>query len=223
MTGISLKRHSALKLAVVAAASLTGLTGAAKGDIILTQVSGPTAVAGGYTFTYDAVLSFDGELTTTSPFAQFGTLYDDSTTPLTVSNVTGDLATDFTFSQSLTNTPALNSTPTDSSSYDNVRFTFTGSPTGGPTTIFGSPFNVGSTQIGTNPVDLGQFTITSPYSTETQVSFDGESTASYGTTAGSEQGNNGFTTAPRGAVPEPASLAVLAIAGVTALGRRRRA
>jgi len=185
----------------------------AKADIITTLSSITADPSGGYDFTYNVNLTNNEELMNPNPNVnpQFGTLYDVSSSALTLKNVTGFLATDFTFAWSLTNTPAYKTTPTDSSSLYNLRWTFTAPST----TIVGGllPPPPG----GTADVDLGNFTLLSPYNSWAYENFDGQAIKSFGAASGTITGNIGLDRVPTGVVPEPASMLLMG-AGLFALG-----
>ena len=207
-----------------AVASVMVLLGAARqshADIITTLVGSPVQSGNQYLYTYDVELSFDSQIAPNMPMPEFGTLYDYSNQLPAVQNVTGDLLADFAFTYSLTNTAAYKVAPTDSSALYNIRFTYTGN-----TTLVGAPYDVviggNSVQVGTNLLDLGQFTLTSPTNITQSAFYDGQSFNSFGASAGTPQGNVGSTVVPA-PVPEPTCLGILGIGAFGLLGRRRRA
>ncbi|MGA8026387.1 MAG: hypothetical protein WB992_04525, partial [Bryobacteraceae bacterium] len=168
----------------------------ARADILTSLVSVTPDPSGGSDFTYDVVLTNSEELMNPNPNVnpQFGTIYDVSSNKLALKDVTGDLKSDFTFSWALTNTAAYKTDPTDSASLYNLRWTFT-APAG--TTLSGG-------------VDLGEFTLLSPYKDVTAQNFDGQAIKSGGMFAGSITGNIGIVGVPTGAVvPEPASMLLI--------------
>jgi hypothetical protein len=223
--------------AVAAGLGLANAAESAKADIIITQASplnggtpGVSNGVSGYFFTYDALLSFNSELTNSNvSYPSFTTLYDAGVGTVAVNTASGSyLSKDFTLTEQPVSTPAYRSTPTDSPTLTNLRFTFTGAVdstiVGGAYNIFPVPGNTStSVQIGTMPVDLGEFTIFSTSDTETYESFDGQSVTAYGSAQYAEQGNNSTTTVPFVSVPEPASLALIGMAGTALLARRRKA
>jgi hypothetical protein len=223
---------------VVAGLGFVGTAGSAKADIIITQTSplngGTPGVyngVSGYWFTYDALLSFNSELTnntTNAPYGGFTTLYDAGVGNVPVNRSAGSyLAKDFTLTEPMVSPAAYRSTPTDAPTLTNLLFTFTGAtdPTivGGPYLVYPIAGNTStSIQVGTMPVDLGQFQIFSTSDIENYVSFDGQSSTAFGSAVYAEQGNNSTTTVPS-TVPEPASLALIGMAGTALLARRRKA
>jgi hypothetical protein len=220
---MQLGRSAKLSCLIGSAALALGVAGSARADIITTLVGSPVQSGNQYLWTYDVELSFDSMLTPGQSMAQFGTLYDASKTTPVIENVTGDLASDFTFSFPLVAPAAYNVSPTDNPSLYDVRYTYNNSV--GTPTLEGLPYDVTigsqSIEVGTNLLDLGQFTLVSPSNAEVLTNYDGESFNSFGSAAGTPQGNLGFTDVPT-AVPEPASLSAMGLTVVGLLGRRRR-
>jgi hypothetical protein len=163
---------------------------------------------GGFNFTYQAVLSGQQDIDT-SINPGFGTVYDFGPVKGTIT-ATGLLASAFTFSTNLMNTPAMGTVPTDNPTLLNVRFTDT------------------STDIAAN-TSLGTFTVDSPLGPNTDlVSFDGQSTKDVPGIPGDDTpiGNIGMTAAPAG-VPGPTVGAglpglIATCVGLLALSRLRR-
>ncbi len=179
-------------------------TQTAKADII-TSLAGQSASGGMYNYTFSVLLTGDEEVNTSLPYAQFGTLYDLSTSSVSPTNVTGLLATDFTFASAPTNTNAYLTTVPDSATSWNLRYTFNGSPI-------------------TGPQALGTFMVSLPTALPSMVFYDGEAGKSTGT-PGNETGNAGSISisSPSSGVPEPASILLMGggLLGIGFIGRRR--
>lgn len=189
---------TALAFATIAAVS----TQTAKADII-TSLASQSSSGGMYNYTFSVLLTGDEEVSPSLGYAQFGTLYDLSTSSVSWSNVTGLLATDFSFNSAATNTSAYLTSAPDSASSWNLRYTYTGSAT-----LAG-------------PQMLGDFTISLPTQLPSMIFYDGEAGKSTGT-PGNETGNVGSINIPSTAgAPEPATILLLG-GGLLGIGFVRR-
>ncbi len=187
---------------------------AAKADIITQLVSdaagtgapGSCAI-GDFCYVYDVMLTVGQTIGVGSSWAEFGTIYDVSAAPVVAVDVTGDLATSFAFTSSLTNTAAHLQGPADSATLYNLRYTYNESaPLGGLGTF----------------VDLGTFEIDSTGAPSILGgNYDGQATNVSNST---EDGNVGEITVPgTAAAPEPASMALMggALVALGLLGKKR--
>jgi hypothetical protein len=97
----------------------------AQASIILALDGSPKAVAGGFDYTYDATLSVDQQLNTSTGIANFFTLYDFGATSLV--GTTGNLSNGWSFATDLNETsPAQAENPNNNPLIDDVRATYTG-------------------------------------------------------------------------------------------------
>jgi hypothetical protein len=181
-------------------------TGVAQANIV-TTLTGAVNVAGGSQWTYDVTI--DALQTGSNPPGAFFTLYDFGLQ--TLFGTTGSLTTAWIYSMQAFSTPASLVTPTD-------------------TALLNAHFDLGVGFSIPGPMDLGTFTLFSPFSAPgvpcnpavcRVVNFDGQATLG---ASGLPQGNIGFTFAP---VPGPILGAGLpgllaACGGLLALARRRR-
>jgi len=191
---------TALAFATLAAVS----TQTAKADII-TSLASQSSSGGMYNYTFSVLLTGDEEVNTSLGYSQFGTLYDLSSSSVSVMNVTGLLASDFSFSSSATNTAAYLTSAPDSGSSWNLRYTYTGA--------------MNSSLTG--PQMLGEFTVSLPTQLASMVFYDGEAGKSTGT-PGNETGNVGSINIPAtSGAPEPATILLLG-GGLLAIGFARR-
>jgi len=152
---------------------------------IITALSAPpVAVSGGFAYTYSATLS-DGQEIDTSVAPAFGTVYDFGPIIGSITS-TGLLSTIFTFSTSLTNTPAYQTAPIDNPALTNIRFTDT------------------TVDVLVNSI-LGTFTVVSPFGPNTIfASSDGQAVNAFN---GKELGNVSSVSVPSASpVPVPAAL-----------------
>jgi hypothetical protein len=202
---------------------------------IMTSLTGVTAdSSGGYDFNYQVDLTNNEELAASSSWAQFGTIYDVSSSMIgntasgnnvylkSVNYVApGVSSSNVSWSSSKTDTPSV-ANITQSGMYD-LRFTF----------------NPGSTVVGASTANgtadimpLFTFVLWSPTNTvitpcATCFNADGEATSSYGVTAGQETINAKTVGTPgmMAGVPEPASILLLGsgLLGIGFIGRRRSA
>jgi hypothetical protein len=169
--------------------------GASRADLTTTFIS-VTPTSGGFDWRYrvdlDSIQSIDPTKTT-----NFVTIYDFGPNHLILG------LPNFSYSSTLTNTPAFETTPVDNPTILNVRFTYTGSA------IIGGP------------MQIGFFDLFSTVGLSQRVSTDGQAIQNEGETV---RGNVSTTLAP---VPLPAAGAglpglVAACGGLLALARRRR-
>jgi hypothetical protein len=208
-------RASANAVAFAAVVGCLAFSGAPARADIITSLSGLAAAdgTGGWLYTYTASLAgqqnaqpvaFGG---TAGVGIAFGTVYDFGPlkSPITA---TGLLATNFTFSTSLTNTPAVGTLPVDNPNVLNIRFTDTAANI--PANTF-----------------LGTFTANSASGPNTVLSyFDGQAAKDAPGTLEDDTliGNIGRISVPAAAaVPEPLSLALLGMGllGVALSGWRK--
>ena len=188
---------------VIAAILLTISAHPAKADIVTTLVGSPVADLAnhGYDYTYDVTLTNNEQLSTANRNVtpQFATLYGLAASQAKIVNVTGLLATDFSFTWSPTGSSTYSATPAASPLY-NLRYTFTASNT--------------TLSSGLSSIDLGQFTVVSPYVNTTYQSYDGSALKTNGPASGMLVRNIGLTLvplSPLAPVPEPASMALMTI------------
>ncbi len=118
---------------VVLGAVLTILsTPSAKADIVTSLVGAPVADSAnhGYDYTYDVQLTNNEQLSTVNRNVtpQYATLYGLAASQPKILNVTGLLASDFSFTWSAAGSSTYSTTPAASALY-NVRYTFTASNT----------------------------------------------------------------------------------------------
>lgn len=178
-----------LKSILTAAGLFIAVGSTARADIIVTLTGAPTAVVGGYDWTYQAQLTSAETLPVGT--TGFFTVNDVSNTPVVLQSTTGDLTTDFSYNSSLTNLPAFNTSPPDSATLYNMQFQFIGA------TALSGP--VGS------PLILGDFTIKTTSNVSQVLTYDGQATS---TDLNTLDGNNGPVLGPTlvSPVPEPASI-----------------
>ena len=190
-----------IALALSTTAAMLGSPASAN---IITSLVSITPSGSGFNWTYSASLAGTQDIEQAVNNG-FGTLYDIGT----VSSLTrtGLLSTDFSFSQSLTNTAATGTAPTDSASILNLRYIDT------------------TTDIAASSA-LGTFTFFTLVSGSHLTNFDGQ--AALDTVGGSDDtpsGNIGFISAPNAsATPVPAALPLFAsgLLGLWAYGRKRK-
>lgn len=187
-----------MKRTLLGAALALSFAGAAQADIIPTFVS-TTAVAGGFDWTYRAIVSQDER----ADAGNFFTLYDF----VGFTGITS-AAAGFAGSSALVGPTPAGVLPPDNPTIANVTFTRTGA------TI-------------TGPSDLGLFTIRSTVGTAGTGTFTAQATRSTGPQAGTPIANiglNSITLPGVTPVPEPTTWGLLA-GGLAVLGwmARRRA
>ena len=209
---------------LLAATALLSLVaaGSARADIITAlngfgtlPNNGVVAVAGGFAYTYNVELTGQQQLDpATSDSTEFGTVYDFG--PVIGSITTTGVMSQFNFTLANLNTPANQTTPTDSAALQNIRFTYTGSNA----YAVDNTTNANSIILAARPDNLGTFTVVSPFGpTLGAIQYDGQ--ARKGTTD-TITGNVGSTFGPSN-VPEPASLVLIAVGATGAfLARHRR-
>jgi len=108
--------------------------------------------------------------------------------------------TEFSFSSTLTNTPAFDTGPTDNASAYNLRYTYIES-----NGVKGNP-------IGGSQVDLGDFEIDSTAAPTATGSYDGEATNVSNSTEDGNVGSvivPGVVPPPPSGVPEPATMVLM--------------
>ncbi len=205
----------AVRLALLAALAAAARPGAAHASIITALSGTPVAVTGGYAYTYNVELTGDQQLDPAGASPEFGTVYDFGPILGSVTE-TGLLSTVFAFTTAATNTPANLTTPTDSPSLTNIRFTYDGSQGYyvNTTTL------TSATALPSTTNNLGTFRVVSPYSDlSSNVAYDGQAMKGTNNTI---TGNVGLTSGPLIPVPEPASLALFgtSVLGLAWLRRR---